>query len=482
MGKRAICIHGHFYQPSREDPNTGVIAKEDGASPYSNWNEKIHESCYRPNAELGNFRRISFDIGPTLVNWMLSYDPATLASIVSQERANFIKFGVGNGLALPYHHSILPLAARHDKITQIHWGIQDFITRFDHFPAGMWLPEAAVDEETLAFLAEQGIEFTILAPWQIKEADTDPAKPYWIELPQGKRLAVFVYQQDLSMRVSFDSVSTNNADQFVTDYILPSFSIGGAKKDEDQFLIMASDGELYGHHQPFRDQFLAHLTTNGTHQRGFEIAYPGLWLRENPPEKAIHVVNNTSWSCHHGIARWKEPCGCTPNGDWKTQLRKALHNIGAAIDAQYLQVVQPHLAEPWELLYRYIDVLHGKISLKEMIRGRFEINCDEDEMRKLDFILRAQLNKQRMFASDGWFFDDFDRLEPRKNVIYAAQAVWWTRLATGVDLIPQSRRWLSLVRSWRSGLSGEMVFNAQIDRVRYEQLSFPFIRTEEERY
>ncbi len=479
MVKHAISIHGHFYQPSREDPNTGEIANEEGAQPFRNWNEKIHDDCYRPNAELGNFGRISFDLGPTLINWMLSYDPATLASIISQERANYIRYGVGNGMALPYHHTILPLAARHDKITQITWGIQDFITRFGHAPAGLWLPETAVDVDTLLLLAENGIEFTILAPWQVAESDLEPGKPYWIELPGERRLAVFIYEQDLSMRISFDSVSTSNADQFVSDHILPAFSPNGRPKSGDQLLILASDGELYGHHQPFRDKFLAYLTSNRTIQRGYEVAYPGLWLRRNLPEETVHILPNTSWSCHHGIARWKEPCDCTPNGDWKTQLRKAMDRIAAAIDEQYLQVVSPYLNDPWQLLYRYIDVLHGKVSLRELITDIFEIHADPDGLRRLDYILRAQLNKQRMFTSCGWFFEDFDRLEPRKNVIYAAQAVWWTRLATGADFIPQARQWLSLVKSWRSGLSADLVFNGQIDRVRYEQLSFPFLQNDE---
>jgi hypothetical protein len=480
MGDRAISIHGHFYQPSREDPNTGEIAKEDGAQPYRNWNEKIHENCYRPNSELGNFERISFDLGPTLISWMLSYDPATLAKIISQERSNFIRHGVGNGMALPYHHTILPLATRHDKNTQISWGIQDFITRFGHSPAGLWLPETAVDEETLSLLVDHGIEFTILAPWQVREKDLEVGTPYWVELPRGRRIAIFLYHQELSMRISFDSVSTTNADQFVSDYILPAIHKNNETVEGDQLILLASDGELYGHHQPFRDQFLSYLTSNGTLQRGYIVGYPGLWLKQNPPKQTVHIVPNTSWSCHHGISRWMEPCACTPNGDWKTQLRKAMQNIADAIDEQFIQSVQKYLADPWQLLYSYIDVLHGKITLRDLITKKYEIKCSIEELRKLDLILRAQLNKQRMFTSCGWFFEDFDRLEPRKNVIYAAQAVWWTRLATGVDLIPQARRWLSMVRSWRSGLSAEMVFNWQIDRVRYEQLSFPFFETKQE--
>lgn len=479
MGKRAISIHGHFYQPCREDPNTGEIAVEEGTQPFRNWNEKIHNSCYWPNADLGNFERISFDLGPTLINWMLSYDPATLAKIISQERSNFIKYGVGNGMAQPYHHTILPLAKRHDKITQIRWGIEDFVTRFGHAPSGMWLPEAAVDEETLTILAQNRIDFTILAPWQVVETNLEIGKPYWIKLPDSLRLAVFIYEKELSNRISFDSISTSNADQFINQSILPAFSSNGRSKDEDQLLILASDGELYGHHKPFRDKFLAHLTSNGTIQRGYEVSYPGLWLKHHLPRQTVHILPNTSWSCHHGLSRWKEPCDCAPNGDWKTQLRKAMNNIAEAIDEQFVMTVQPHLDDPWQLLYRYIEVLHGKTTLKNLITREFEITASEDEMRRLDYLLRAQLNKQRMFTSCGWFFEDFDRLEPRKNVIYAAQAVWWTRLATGLDLIPKARQWLSLVKSWRSGLSADMVFNGQIDRVRYEQLVFPFVQSDE---
>lgn len=483
MGRKAACIHGHYYQPARENPITGVIPREEGAYPYRNWNELIHDQCYRPNAELGNFEFISFDIGPTLVNWMISYDPATLARIVAQERKNYSRHGVGNGMAQSYHHTILPLAPRHDKITQVTWGIADFEHRFGHKPAGLWLPESAVDLESLEILADCGIEFTILAPWQAEDFNLDVGQPYWVDLPNQKRIAVFFYHAELSMRVSFDPGATSNGDRFVSEHILTNFSSNGHSPGGNQLLIIASDGELYGHHQPFRDKFLHYLTQwNGSNTQAVDFTYPGLWLRQHPPTESIKIRENTSWSCHHGIARWAEPCPCGPNGDWKTQLRKGLNKIAAAIDEQYIQAFSRYLSDPWEMLYRYIDVLHGKIVLQDLMTQVLRTNLEPDEFHRLDLLLRAQVNKQRMFTSCGWFFEDFDRLEPRNIVISAAQAVWWTRQATGVDIIPQAREWLAMVHSWRSGLRGDVVFNWQIDRVRNEQLAFPFMQTESERF
>jgi alpha-amylase/alpha-mannosidase (GH57 family) len=483
MGRKAVSIHAHYYQPAREDPITGVVPNEEGARPYHNWNEMIHEQCYRPNAELGNFEHISFDIGPTLVNWMISYDPATVSKIVEQERKNYLQFGVGNGMAQPYHHTILPLANYHDKVTQVHWGIADFEHRFGHRPAGLWLPEAAVDHESLEVLVDNGVGFTILALWQAQDADIEVGKPYWVELSSGKRIAVFFYDADLSMRVSFDPAATSNGDLFLSDYLLPKYSTNGKYADEGELLIIASDGELYGHHQPFRDKFLHYLTQWGGIQRQIvKFSYPGRWLLEHPPQQTIKIRDNTSWSCHHGISRWAEPCPCSPHGDWKTQLRKAMNNIAAAVDEQYFGALKDSIPDPWTLLYRYIEVLHGKVSFHDLLKDVFRRAVDQEELQKMDLLLRAQLNKQRMFTSCAWFFDDFDRLEPRFVVVAAAQAVWWTKIATGVDLIPQAREWLGMVRSWRSGLRGDVVFNGHIDRLRYEQLAFPFLQNESERY
>ncbi|MEN4013447.1 MAG: DUF3536 domain-containing protein [Chloroflexota bacterium] len=483
MSEQAVSIHGHYYQPAREDPLTGEVPKEEGAQPYRNWNERIHEQCYRPNAELGNFEKISFDLGPTLINWMISHDPATFARIVEQEQRNYDRYGVGNGMAQPYHHTILPLATRHDKLTQIRWGLADFEHRFCHRPTGMWLPETAVDYETLQILAEEGIEFTILAPWQADAADINIAEPYLVELENGERMSVFFYDAELSMRVSFDPGSTANGDRFVSDYVIPRFPTNGHGEDHPRLLIIASDGELYGHHQPFRDKFLFYLTRRETsHPPMLKFTYPGLWLRQHAPVKKIQIRSNTSWSCHHGVSRWKEACPCASNGDWKAQLRKAMNQIAAAVDEQFVRAVSPYLRDPWDLLYRYIEVLHGNLLIYEYIEKVFARQVNAEEKRKIDLLLRSQLCKQRMFTSCGWFFEDFDRLEPRLVVVSAAQAIWWMRLATHIDLIPQAQEWLGKVRSWRSSLRADMVFNGYIERLRYEQLAFPFVQTEIERF
>ena len=215
----AFCIHGHFYQPPREDPVTGDIPPETGAAPYQNWNERIHAECYRPNAEAGNFGRLSFNIGPTLFAWLAQHDPITHGDIVQQDRQNVQKFGAGNAMAQAYNHSILPLLRKKDKTTQVRWGIADFVHRFGRRPEGMWLPETAVDTETLLVLAEQGIEFTILAPWQADADELDATEPYRVQLPDSHSISVFFYNQDLSGGISFVPQMTINGDHFLRQFL-----------------------------------------------------------------------------------------------------------------------------------------------------------------------------------------------------------------------------------------------------------------------
>ena len=466
MANLSICIHGHFYQPPREDPLTGEIPVEPGAAPYRNWNERIHSQCYFPNALVRNFERISFNIGPTLMEWMFDFDAETQADIITQNQKNVEEHGVGNAMAQSYNHTILPLASLEDKITQVRWGIADYELRYGQKPLGMWLPEAGVDHETLSVMAECGIQFTILAPWQAETTQLDVSHPYRVVLPGQRRISVFFYNQELSTRISFDPASTVNADQFLMEYVMPKFKAwqNGVDSNEPQLVMIASDGELYGHHQPFRDKFLAYLLDGALDNVAVETTYPALWLKKYPPKEEIKIRQNTSWSCHHGVLRWSGVCNCTPHSEWKAQFRFALNRLSEAIDQQFLNVLGGRLEDPWELRHRYIGVLHGLVSLKDLVAGLGGWNPDDRTLKQLHLLLRAQYERQRMFTSCGWFFEDYDRIEPRNNTAYAAQATWLTRMATGVDLSELAGEELDKVTSYRTGLSAAEVFMRHLQR------------------
>jgi hypothetical protein len=465
MATRSFCIHAHFYQPPREDPLTGIIPREAGASPFPNWNERIHAECYRPNAELRNFEHISFNIGPTLFDWMERYDPVTARNIVEQDQLNVRRFGVGNAIAQAYNHTILPLASSRDKTTQVAWGIADFQHHFGRRPQGMWLPETAVDMETLEVLSEHGVEFTILAPWQAQSEDIDVSEPYFVTLSGGRQLTVFFYQRELSTRVSFDSAATINADSFAEFSLQPLFLNEKLLGGEPQFLMVASDGELYGHHQYLRDRFLARLVDGASHSLGMVPTFPALWLMSTPARKRIEIREYTSWSCHHGIKRWMGTCGCTPwDGTWKARLRYAFEHLAETIDRLYEDVAAPLVKDPWELRNRYIHVILGEMSLSNLLAGMTDKTLTSQQLRRVHLMLEAQRERQRIFTSCGWFFDDFDRIEPKNNVAYAAQAVRLARLATGVDLEPMVVTDLHSVVSRRTGLRADRVFQQHLRR------------------
>lgn len=462
-----FCVHAHFYQPPREDPLSGAIPNEVGAAPYPNWNERIYAECYRPNAELGNFGRISFNLGPTLWSWMAAHHPQTCDQIVAQDRANLSRYGVGNAIAQPYHHTILPLASYQDKVTQVAWGIADFIHRFGRRPQGMWLPETAMDVETLCVLVDQGIEFTILAPWQAKAERLDVTEPYQIHLPSGRSITVFFFHSELSSKISFNPATTLNADHFVLNALSSAFNPGKSHTGEPQMLLVASDGELYGHHQPYRDRFLAHLVNGASEGAGLRITFPALWLRGHPPRHQIEIVEKTSWSCHHGIRRWMGTCACIPGDSrWKTYLRRALDRLARDLDAIYLHTVRPYLADPWSLRHEYIQVVLEGRPFNDWITERCGKCLPEDVAKQISLLLRAQWERQRMYTSCGWFFEDFDRIEPQNNVAYATQAVFLTHAATGIDLSARFVRDLARVVSQRSGLRGDQVFARYMKRVK----------------
>ncbi len=456
MTTKHLIVHGHFYQPPRQDVLTGEIPTETGTSPYQNWNEKIHAECYKPNAELGNFSKISFNIGPTLMQWMEGYDHRVYNSILRQEKNNYEAYGVGNGMAQSYNHTILPLANKMDKITQLEWGIADFVHRFGHQPAGLWLPETAVDMVTLRLLAERGIKYTILAPWQANEENLDVRKPYQVNLGNGLSIAVFFYQMDISTRVSFDPGSTVNADQFLIQYILPYYTNGRSQTKE--LITVASDGELYGHHQRFRDRFLAHLTQNTIPHHGIEISYPGRVLKEFSELTPVKIHEDTSWSCHHGVNRWKEECPCTPGSSWKQPMRDGLNAIASLLDQSYKKMIQKYHPDPFAVRNAYIQVMLEEQSWDEFCVVWFGKQISTKDKDVLSLLMKAQVARQWMFTSCGWFFDEFDRIEPRNNIAYAAQAVYLTELATDQVIMNRALKKIQNIRSIRSGLQAKDVF------------------------
>ncbi len=460
-----LCVHAHFYQPSRKDLSTGQIPLEEGAWPFQNWNERIYLNCYKPNAELGNFSKISFNIGPTLSEWMREHHSETLKQIVESDQQNVIHFGVGNAMAQPYHHTILPLAKRRDKETQVRWGIAEFELTFGRKPQGMWLPETAVDMETLEVLAQNGIEFTILAPWQAAVHDVDPRKAYQVILPGHQSMKVFFYHSGLSSRVSFDPNSTINADQFIRDYVRPEFS----GMNEDQWLMLASDGELYGHHQVFRDKFLSYLLNGSLSGYRLDYSFPALQLMDQRVFPIMKIHEKTSWSCHHGVQRWAGVCACTPNSEWKKHLREALDCLNFAVEAVFIEKCQGIINDPWKARNEYIEVIIGRSIFEKWLESQTLISITEEEKLKFKWLFQAMVDAQSMFTSCGWFFEDFDRIEPRNNVISAAHSVWLISQATGIDLVDEICPFLERVKSWRTGLTAFEVFIQALKR--FNQLS-----------
>jgi len=455
-----LCVHAHFYQPTREDPLTGIIPLEPGALPYANWNELIFEMCYKPNAALGNFSHISFDLGPTLSKWLRQYHPDVLTQIVAADHQNMDHYGVGNAIAQPYHHTILPLGKRRDKQTQIRWGIYEFERTFKHKPRGMWLPETAVDMETLEVLVDNGIEFTILAPWQADAKEIDPGKAYQVILPDHKSIRVFFYHSGLSARVSFDPNATENADAFARTFVKPEFVSG----DHPQWLMIATDGELYGHHQIFRDKFLSYLLDGSLSVQHIETVFPGLQMTQQKVFPVIKIRENTSWSCHHGVQRWSGLCSCTPNGEWKKPLREALERVSDEVDKVFVETCKGSIENPWQARDRYVEVFSGDRKFFDWLEELTGAVLLQDKVDQLEKLFQAELECQRMFTSCGWFFNELDRIEPKNAVTYGARAVWLTKQATGVDISIDVTGILEKSKSGQNSLSALDFFKEAMQR------------------
>ncbi len=425
MSRPRLVVHGHFYQPSRIDPATGLVPPEPSAAPAHDWNSRIADDCYRPNAELGNLGRMSWDLGPTLAGWMENGDRAAYRGFVTGDA------GV-HGLAQPFHHTILPLATSADRRTEMRWGRRDFELRFGRRPTGAWLPETAVDLETLRLLADAGFTHTILAPWQLAAPDLDSRRPYRVELGDGRSIVIAAYDAGLSTSVSFEPDATRDADRFARDRIGPRLASADIDGGAPPFALIATDGELYGHHKPFRDLFLARLV--GEADLGYDVATLAEVVQPDGgrPFELATVVDRTSWSCHHGVARWREACDCVPDGAWKETLRTAFDRLAEAIDTGTEAIARalPGSPDPWAARDAYVDVVVRAMSEATFAEGWLGGGTDGEDTRRFLTMMAAQRWRLAMFASCGWFWESPDRLETALVIRAATHAA---RLIDGLS-------------------------------------------------
>jgi hypothetical protein len=461
----SVVIHGHFYQPPREDPFLDEVETEPSAAPFHDWNQRIERECYRAvvaarvTAADGRIARlvntlesISFNVGPTLLEWMERDARPTYDAIIAADRESAARLnGHGNAIAQPYHHTILPLASRRDKRTEVRWGVADFRRRYGREPEGMWLPETAVDLETLEVLAEEGIRFTIVAPHQVVAAPAS-GRPGLCRLSGGRSIALFVYRGDSSHAVAFggalhDGVAwgTLLADAaHAVEAPVPVPAVAGSHrttrgtppatlvqdaKVRESLLSIATDGESYGHHHKFGEMALARAL-DVLRERGVTIENFGAFLARNPPQEDVELVAPTSWSCAHGVGRWKEDCGCRidaqryPSQAWRAPLRVGLDALADEIHAIYGQEAQRLIPEPWDARDGYGSVVASDaVTLERYVRSVATGATSDADLVRARELLEMERDALRMFTSCGWFFDDIAGIEPRVDLRYAARAI-----------------------------------------------------------
>ncbi|HEY8413490.1 MAG TPA: DUF3536 domain-containing protein, partial [Pyrinomonadaceae bacterium] len=371
---KALVVHGHFYQPPRENPWTGEVEREPSAAPYHDWNERIHDECYAPNAAANNYARISFNFGPTLLSWLERHHAGTYQQIIAADRESIAqRNGHGNAIAQAYGHAILPLCNERDRLTQVVWGVADFRFRFGREPEALWLPETAANDATLALLIDQGLRFVILAPEQARRVrrgsdwvdvsggKIDTTHPYRFEHPggSGRSIAVFFYDGPLARAIAFEEALTSSR-------VLVELFLRAAQRGD--LVNVATDGETYGHHFKFGDLGLAHALGVDAKQAGFWITNYGEYLDQHPPEFAVELDNGlagegSSWSCAHGVDRWTRDCGCHTGGEagwnqaWRDPLRLALNFLRDDAAVKFESAGSELLRDPWAARNDYISVL-----------------------------------------------------------------------------------------------------------------------------
>jgi alpha-amylase/alpha-mannosidase (GH57 family) len=497
---RFLCVHGHFYQPPRENPWLETIEQQDSAYPYHDWNERITAESYGPNAEarilddrdrivaiVNNYARISFNIGPTLLEWMRHHARDTYDAMIQADRESMARFGHGSAMAQAYSHMIMPLANARDRRTQVHWGVRDFQARFDRAPAGMWLPETAVDTATLEDLAAAGIRFTILAPTQaarvrrtgardwtdLAPGRIDTRQPYLARLPSGAEIAIFFYDGPTSRAVAFEDL-LRNGEHFASRLV-------HALDDTDtpQLANVATDGETYGHHHRHGEMALAYALHH-VEQRGLaRLTNYAAYLADHPPEYEVEIAENTSWSCVHGVERWRSDCGCYTGGDpdwhqaWRGPLRHALDWLRDEISPRFEVRAADLLHDPWAARDDYIDVLidrrRGTIPF---LARHARSNLTQAEVVSVLELMELQRHAMLMYTSCGWFFNEISGIETVQVLQYAGRAVQLAERLFGDSL---EEGFLERLGAARSNLpqrrDGRRIYEAEVRPARVDLLS-----------
>lgn len=446
---RYLCIHGHFYQPPRENPWLEAIELQDSAAPYHDWNERVTAECYAPNGAarildpegrigkiVNNYSTISYNFGPTLLSWMKDKAPESYQAILDADRVSMQRFsGHGSALAQCYNHIIMPLANARDKLTQVIWGIEDFRFRFGRDPAGMWLPETAVDLETLDRMAQHGIQFTILAPSQAKTVDgadvsgarIDPARVYRQKLPSGRSINLFFYDGPVSRAVAFERL-LNNGGRFA-QRLLDVFS---GDREGPQLSHIATDGETYGHHHAFGDMALAYALADIESKGLAKLTNYGEFLEKYPGEHDVEIIENTAWSCVHGVGRWNSNCGCNSGGhgewnqEWRAPLRAAFDWLRDEVAPRYEKLAARFLKDPWAARNNYIHVIldRNPESRERFAAANFRRkSLRADDRVKIWKLLEMQRHAMLMYTSCGWFFDELSGIETVQTIQYAGRVV-----------------------------------------------------------
>ena len=475
MSRGRLVVHGHFYQPLRVDPFTGKVPVDPSATPFDNWNARVAAESYRPNAERRNYERMSWDLGPTLAEWLETGDPKAYRGFIDGDRPSdrdpSIPVGRGNGMAQPYHHAIAPLASAVDRRTEIRWGMRDFQMRFGRKAEGLWFPETAIDIPSLRIAAEEGIRYTILAPWQAATPNLDTRRPYRVELGGGRSIVVVFYDAGLSAAVSFEPEATADADRFARERITPRMTGSFDASSGPPLVVIATDGELYGHHQAFRELFLQRLIRPGEDQpdHGFDIVDLASAVLADPstPFRSARINERTSWSCHHGVLRWSGECPDAADGRWKGPLRAAFERLAAGIDTVTTTqfAVMPRDPDPWAARDAYIDVVLGTQPSGAFAARWVGDKAPVEVRRTLLKLLEAQRWRLAMFSSDAWFWDDPIRPETRQVLRFAARAAQLTDQIGGTDLERRLLEDLTLLRSPRQGIDGAAIYRAALEEV-----------------